>query len=388
MNHPGLMKVQKNKMRSQLFFLLLFVIPFLSPSCGVNLYVPNTLNTPLLHEKGDFSGSLGMVGFAPEPTFDFQAAYAVNDHLAVMANSSFMSNDQSSSNVNTHRLLEAGGGWYTTFLPHAKGWNIGRAEVLAGYGFGWAEDNVGDDRFTGRYNRAFIQPAFGFRGEWFEIIIAGRFNNVNFSDYREEINGRLSRIDQLGFTTFEPIITFSLGYQYVKFYTQTGGEAIMSGRGNYERVSSSEDKAIFNFGMRISPWKEQYHFVPPIALTPNFSSAPDSSMQALPIEITVPENEVTLCFQSGNIPADEEVIDIVFNATFLTEKLKMSTDAQCLKATIKNRGKGNLRFLFRDEGENPGGTILLTVQSGKEEKWFYFDIEKGKKEEVVLRVRE
>lgn len=369
-------------------FLLFIFLPFL-PHCGINLYVPNTLNTPLLHEKGDFEIAVGMVGSAPEPTFDLQGAYAPGDHVALLLNSSFMSNDRSDTYKNTHRVVEGGGGLFTTFMPHVRGWNIGRAEVMGGYGFGWAEDNDSDERFTGRYSRAFLQPAVGFRGQWFDIIFAGRLSVVNFSDYRREIKaGGIVEVDQFGFSAFEPTLTLSFGYQYVMFYAQMGSETILSGKENYKRVSSFEEDGVFNFGARFSPWVEEKHFEPPLAMPSGFSSLPDSTLLAMPALVWVPENQVTICFQSGEVPADGEVIDVVFNAGFLIQNLQMTREEQCLDLTVKKRGTGNLRFLLRDAGQHRGGTILLRIKSGGEEQLFYFEPEWGQKEEVLLRVRE
>lgn len=376
-------------MKNQIFIFSFFVSLFLLPSCGVNLYVPNTLNTPLLHEKGDFNANLGFVTLAPEPTFDLQGAYAVNNHVAVMLNSSFMNSTSSADYKNTHRLIEGGGGLYTTFGPHANGWRFGRAEIMVGYGFGRGEDNSPDTRYTGRYNRAFLQPAIGIEGEWFHLSFGARLNSIVFSDYRRSVNGIVEESATFGFSTFEPVLNMELGYRSILFFSQIGGEAIVSGEQNYNRVSSMDDNGIFNIGMRFRPWIEGKNHAPPVAFSSTgFTSTPDGDIPIMPAEILVPEDDVQLCFQSGTVPADWEVIDVVFKGAFLARRLQLSSEAKCFDIKVRGGSRGNLRFLVRDEGDYEGGSILLTVTSAKEEQWYYFDVEREGKEEVVLRVKE
>ncbi|HEY0611409.1 MAG TPA: hypothetical protein VGD35_17180, partial [Chitinophaga sp.] len=51
-------------------------------SCNKYIYVPNTVNAPLLKEKYEFKGSLS-------PT-NYQAAFAVANKVAIMANGQYV----------------------------------------------------------------------------------------------------------------------------------------------------------------------------------------------------------------------------------------------------------------------------------------------------------
>ena len=84
---------------------------FLS-SCS-SVYMPNVPNTPMLSTKGELStgGHITLKGNA-----SFNSAYAVGEHVGVMLNGSLMNNSGKKKDFR-HNLLEAGGGYFTTFGP-------------------------------------------------------------------------------------------------------------------------------------------------------------------------------------------------------------------------------------------------------------------------------
>jgi hypothetical protein len=81
-------------------------------SCS-SVYMPNVPNTPMLSTRGELStgGHITLKGNA-----SFNSAYAVGDHVGVMINGSLMNSNRTKKDFR-HNLLEAGGGYFTTFGP-------------------------------------------------------------------------------------------------------------------------------------------------------------------------------------------------------------------------------------------------------------------------------
>lgn len=114
---------------------LLFVIPVALSSCS-SVYMPNVPNTPMLSEKGEFSGGAHI---SPKGNASVNAAYAVSKHIGVLVSGSYMNKEKRSSDYN-HRLMEFGGGYYDTFGPD----NNRIIEIYAGYGGGRTKRNFRD----------------------------------------------------------------------------------------------------------------------------------------------------------------------------------------------------------------------------------------------------
>jgi hypothetical protein len=96
-------------MQRGFYFLFLLIINVLA-GCS-SIYVPNVPNTPMLSANGELHASahISLKGNA-----SFNSAYAVSDHFSVMLNGSFMNRDRAKKDFG-QSLLEAGGGYYTTF---------------------------------------------------------------------------------------------------------------------------------------------------------------------------------------------------------------------------------------------------------------------------------
>lgn len=150
-----------------------------------SVYVPNARNSPMFRKAGEFQGSIGFGN-----GLDLQGAVAVTNHIGLMANYSY-ENRHSSQYTTTpdddeyhyHNFFEGGLGYYE---------NQGKwvYEIFAGYGRGegagydnyvwWGNQSV---RATGRYQRVFIQPAFGMNKNIFQFSIVPRISIVDFEDF-------------------------------------------------------------------------------------------------------------------------------------------------------------------------------------------------------------
>ena len=135
----------------------ILLLVFLS-SCS-SIYIPSVPNTPMLTTKGEIAAGAHM---SLKGNFNFNSAYAVGNHFAVLANGAFMNNEKTSKDI-SHKMIEIGGGYFDTF-----GSNNNRIlEIYAGVGSG-SNDRVfrefdNNDVLTGtsiqkaKYDKKFIQ---------------------------------------------------------------------------------------------------------------------------------------------------------------------------------------------------------------------------------------
>ncbi|MBW7465567.1 hypothetical protein K0O23_00680 [Pontibacter aydingkolensis] len=130
------------------------------PGC-VSTYMPNVPNVPMFTQKGELSAG-GHV--TPKGNITFNTAYAVTDHFAVVLNGSMLNSERKKMDFR-HNLLEAGGGYFTTFGPNQE--RI--LEFYAGYG-GGSSDRVEKDkhqdgtlhlkRMEADFSKYFVQANF------------------------------------------------------------------------------------------------------------------------------------------------------------------------------------------------------------------------------------
>ncbi|MFT2008199.1 hypothetical protein ACMA1I_05950 [Pontibacter sp. 13R65] len=217
--------------RISLFYMLLLL---LASGCSV-VYTPTMQNVPLMQEKGDLKMVLN-------PN-NLQAAYAVSDHIAVMANGSYNRtkwtiSDSSNTTPHTYKPyrynLEAAVGYYRPVIEKVF------MEVYGGAGFGHTHlhnhpifvGNTSDEPeeqhrlFSADNRKIFIQPTIGLSEDVVELSISSRlvaqqFRNVSttYSDWYLEHN-QLANVDQHTHLFVEPCFTLRVGFKWVKFQTQ------------------------------------------------------------------------------------------------------------------------------------------------------------------------
>jgi hypothetical protein len=122
--------------------LLFLVFCFFVIGCAT-VYVPNARNATLFDKKGEYKAT----AFVWQ-TVDMQLAYAVSNHIGLMANGS----TNLGNNLPRYRFGELGIGYFTK----VKDYHI---EFFGGYGLGSATGN-GIDKFAqGDYYRFFLQSS-------------------------------------------------------------------------------------------------------------------------------------------------------------------------------------------------------------------------------------
>ncbi|MDX5420508.1 MAG: hypothetical protein LPK09_14935 [Hymenobacteraceae bacterium] len=143
----------------QLTKVLPFIALFFTTGC-VSTYMPNVPNVPMFTEKGELSAA-GHI--TPKGNITFNTAYAVTDKFGAMLNGSMLSQEGRKRDFR-HNLIEAGGGYFTTFGP-----NQNRIlEIYAGIGGGSSDRTEKEEKegvmvFTRReasFSKYFTQVNF------------------------------------------------------------------------------------------------------------------------------------------------------------------------------------------------------------------------------------
>ncbi|HEY0712978.1 MAG TPA: hypothetical protein VGF45_09915 [Polyangia bacterium] len=191
------------------------------------VYVPNTVNAPLLQEKGELRANLN--------ANNLQAAYAVSDGMGVLANGFYESSsgDQAAASGQDGRgyLLELGAGH---FRPLGDG-AVFEAYGGAGYGHvrhdNWETTNGvrSNYKFATSAVKAFVQPSLGITRTYFDAVVATRFvglrafgtDTFNYTQERLREDNLLG-IDQRTWLFVEPAVTLRAGYKWVKAFFQYG----------------------------------------------------------------------------------------------------------------------------------------------------------------------
>ncbi len=386
----------------------LLVLPFLALmlfGCGPTLYIPNSLNTPLLGEKGDFQVRGGMNLTSPSPNLNLQGAYAVNDKLAVMTNLAHMNFIESADlkNGNKHSLVEVGLGRYWAFSPNKCKVNVGRFEVFGGSGLGWATDNDFYNNtkhyYQGSYNRWFLQPAVGYKGKVFEASFATRLAYTNFMNYLHEANGQdITDNEQFSFATIEPVVNLALGYKRGKAFWQFGFVEPLNGEGSdYYAVSTDVITNLhFNIGFTFNPWKEDCPLNPAVVLSepkrkeevPEPAHENQPSAEVIEVEATSPatiiplsQPNATICVRDGGSP-DGDVVSISFNGSFLAQDLELAKRKECFDIFAQKDEENLLQIHAISDGKFLPNTVQITVKEGRSERTFYIRTEKGRTEEI------
>jgi len=134
--------------------LLLFTLA----SCS-SIYIPSVPNTPMLTTQGEIAAGAHM---SLKGNFNFNSAYAVSNHVAVLANGAIMSNERDKRDIK-HKMIEIGGGYFNTFGPD----NNRILEIYGGIGSGRTErifrefDKndvlISTDLQEAKYDKKFIQ---------------------------------------------------------------------------------------------------------------------------------------------------------------------------------------------------------------------------------------
>lgn len=375
--------------------------------CTPTLYIHNTLNTPLPAKKGDFKASYGTIGPSSYDgtTLEFQGSYALTDKVAVLGN--VLTMDWTKKNEvlsGRHRLFELGAGRYFTFWNNEQGFPMGRAEVMGGIGFGSGFDNnivpniFRENQFDYRagYQRLYVQPAAGIRISVLDATLALRSSYVHFSKYEKlgQNNGVLEK-DRFGFATIEPAVTLSIGYKYVKIYTQMRAVQPLANSDNWLKVTDI-DLTPLSIGLVASSWQEKRRDRPAVVVkTPpaqpgQHASKPEqapvvepSAADSVSVLLPVAGPMTTICIRDAGAP-DEDIVSLSFNGVYIFQNTTLGRKFLCVDVQIVPDMENVLRIHGISEGKTTPITMEVVIRDGKIERSQYLRIKAGQTEELRM----
>jgi hypothetical protein len=212
----------------------LFLVFITLTSC-VTLYKPNAIQSPMLQEKGDFSGtgSLGVMGIG---SYNLQAAYAVSGNTGIMIDGMYHNRDTKSGDNLTEKLnlfsAEAGIGHFRTFGEKKNQ----LFQFYGGGGYGFSSDKMyntsnPNPEVNANLFNLFIQPGLVLVNPNFSIAFDMRVNYIhlfkihatmyqNFEWWNTDFHYYSDTT--LNFATLEPTITMKIGSKKLRGIVQFG----------------------------------------------------------------------------------------------------------------------------------------------------------------------
>jgi hypothetical protein len=218
------------------------------------VYVPNLRNSPMFTKGGEFQAGV-QIGNGIEA----QSAISVTKHIGAIGNFSYIDRTSVDTDGNTsndkylrHKFYEAGIGYFDNDGPMFF-------EIFGGYGKGEGA-SYNDYIFTstsaksGKYERYFLQPAFGLNKKAMHISFVPRLSAVDFSEFSDETTTIIINQDPKFF--FEPAFVGRVNMAHNRFFFafQVGASLSMSGDLYFNhRVFQSS----MGFGFRIGGSKRE-----------------------------------------------------------------------------------------------------------------------------------
>ncbi|MEK6780965.1 MAG: hypothetical protein AABY93_04635 [Bacteroidota bacterium] len=169
-------------------FIILLV---LAASCAP-IYVPTTRNAPLFRGAGEFQAS----GYLTTG-LDFQAAYAVTDHIGLTGGYSWLSQNQElppdepePSFQRKNNFAEIGLGYYKSTRSMRfelyGGYGMGKGTSYDNYYFFFEDFGANGLVATGKYQRYYLQPSIATNKKKFNLAFTMRVSAVEFSEFSSD----------------------------------------------------------------------------------------------------------------------------------------------------------------------------------------------------------
>ena len=218
------------KISGNIITLLAIIFIF---SCTPPLYIPNTANVPVLLEQGDLeigisTGSNG---------WDAQLATAITDNIGIMVNGSYANTTGSNrKDYHKHNFSEIGLGYtyilnkenvepksFKYFVSLFAGGGIGKSDGLVEFKEFFGSDTI-TNSLSGDYTRFFLQPYVGMSNKHISLLFSTRVSRVAYSSIKYNLSwaGSYDQKSPQNNIFFEPTVTFKVGGEHLKFFTQMG----------------------------------------------------------------------------------------------------------------------------------------------------------------------
>jgi len=214
--------------------IIILSCALITGGCAHFYYLPRNANVPLFKEKNDFNGSVSAGIGTKTSGLEVQAAYAVTDNLAVMANfmssKYFAAGDPDDHNVSNGSYFDGAAGYFkplNRFLVFEVFGGLGYcsqhheyyAYTLSGYDYRGYADLA--------YIKPFLQPSIGASFDIIDIAFSSGITSLNFNKIKNNVDqnslyyDELERIDMnRSFVLLEPAVTIRTGWKFIKLQAQ------------------------------------------------------------------------------------------------------------------------------------------------------------------------
>lgn len=244
----------------------------------VTLYKPNVVHSPMLKEKGELntSASFGLLGSG---LYNLQAAYAISDHIGIMADGMYHRRYIHSADSSVEKLNmffgEAGAGYFAAFGTEKNG----LFQCYGGGGYGNTTDRIDNSRqfypeVNARHYNLFIQPGIALVNKKFQVAFDMRINYVHLYNIHAYLydkfewwntDFRFYSDTSVSFVLTEPTITMKAGGEKLKVVLQLGATLPVVNPKSYFDINTSSMLGVtlikfsagisYTFGKRPSPEK-------------------------------------------------------------------------------------------------------------------------------------
>lgn len=200
---------------------------FFFNSCTTQMYVSNTVNAPLLKERGEVQ--------LTATSNDLQAAVAVAKNVGIMANGYYKNYTASNNYKHDGMLGEAAVGYFTPLLDNHFVFETyvggGAGRVHKQEQFTDQNDNKYMASFNAKAAKVFIQPDIGYKSRFFDLVASSRFSFVKYNSFTQSnytqqqlAEDYLDNNNLTGplFMFAEPALTVRGGYKFIKLQFQYG----------------------------------------------------------------------------------------------------------------------------------------------------------------------
>lgn len=223
----------------------------LMTGCSPIFYTPNTLNVPLISQKGETNLTLA----GNDNRVEFQGAYGVTNQFAINANGGlFIPANLSNGNGGSGKFIELGGGYFNAidqnFVFEAYGIiGLGSMENHLPSTVAQYPQTKGD--ISANIIRFGIQPNFGYKSKYFSAAISSRIVSLNYSNIEGDlifdgINQINYLIDNRSNFLVEPALTIKAGIEKVKIQIQYGYSL------NLSNSKFKQDKPFLTLGLNFA----------------------------------------------------------------------------------------------------------------------------------------
>ncbi len=194
-------------------------------ACSPVYHVPATQNVPLFNE----SGQGRVAAYTDGGSAEIQGSYAVSDNIGLQLNTGFyFPANEDNGNGGNGQYFEAGIGYFT---PISDGGWVFETYGLVGGGRlenhfpGTGGSSAGTGTIEAGAFRYGIQPAIGYRSNFFEAAASARIMGISYSNVRGNLT--FGGEDQIQYLTdnnsqmvLEPAFTLRVGPSWGKLQLQ------------------------------------------------------------------------------------------------------------------------------------------------------------------------